>query len=126
MRVLTITDTGYRATIEEQDDTVLWFTAMCAKSGLDLAVLLRGAAINYGVRGQDASGLRFGKVEVVNPPQLDDDLADLMAQGTAVHYVAEDAHQLGIAPEELVAGLRPVGRADVADLLAGFDQVWHW
>jgi hypothetical protein len=126
MRVLTITDTGYRATVEEQDDTVLWFTAMCAKGGLHLAVLLRGAAVNYGVRGQDASGLRFGKVEVANPPQLDDDLADLIAQGTAVHYVAEDAEELGIAPDELVAGVRPVGRADVAGLIAEFDQVWHW
>jgi hypothetical protein len=126
MRVLTITDTAYRATIEEQDDTVLWFTAMCAKAGLDLAVLLRGAAVNYGTRDQDASGLRFGKVEVMNPPRLNDDLADLVAQGTPVHYVAEDAEELGIAPDELMAGLRPVGRGDVAGMLAEFDQVWHW
>jgi sulfur relay (sulfurtransferase) DsrF/TusC family protein len=125
-KVLGIVETGYRATVEEQDDTILWLSSMFKGAGLDLTVLLRANAVNYAVRGQDASGLRFGDLEVTNPPRLDDDVAALLEKGVAVYYLAEDVGERGISEGDLVDGVKPVAQRDLPGLLDQFDQVWHW
>lgn len=125
-RVLSIVETAYRATIEEQDDTILWLTSMCKAAGLDVGLLLRANAVNYAVRGQDASGLRIGDVEIVHPPAPDRDLAELLDKGVPVYYVSEDAAERGISDERMVEGLKPVARQDLPQLLEQFEQVWHW
>src|SRR5262245_24069264 len=125
-RVLSIVGAAYRGTVEEQDDTILWLMNMCSTAGLDVSILLSGNAVNYAVRGQDASGLAFGDVTVAHPPALDNDLADLVAAGVPVHYVADDAAERGIADERLIAGLKPVRSHDLPQLLAQADLVWRW
>lgn len=125
-KVLGILETGYRATIEEQDDTILWLSSMFKGAGLDLTLLLRANAVNYMVRGQDASGLRFGELEVAHPPEIDRDVEALLEKGVAVRYVSEDVVQRGIADSDLVEGVKPVSKRDVPGLLDQFDQVWHW
>ena len=125
-KVLSIIGTAYRATVEEQDDTILWLTHMLKTSGLDVEVLLRANAVNYAVRGQDASGLRFGKLEVQNPPALDADLAALLDHGVPVYYVADDANTRGIAPATVVDGVQPVSADDLPSLFERYGQVWFW
>src|SRR5882724_2501522 len=61
---LSIIDGAYRATIEEQDDTALWFTHAMKNGGADVSILLRGDAVNYGLQNQSAQGLRFGNRSV--------------------------------------------------------------
>jgi hypothetical protein len=125
-RVLSIVATAYRGTLEEQDDTILWLSSMCKSAGLDVAVLLEGSAVNYAVRGHDARGLRFGDVELRNPPTLDHDITALVAAGVPVHYVRDDAATLGIDRAALVEGVEPVERAELPSMFGGFDLVWRW
>jgi hypothetical protein len=124
--VLSVISTAYRATIEEQDDTILWLTHMLKSGGLDMAVLLRANAVNYAVRGQDASGLRFGKMEVLHPPALDADLAALLDHDVPVYYVADDAETLGIAPTTVIDGVQSVAAGELPSLFERYEQVWLW
>lgn len=126
MRVLNIVESAYRATLEEQDDTVVWITHAMKGAGADLSVLLRGNAVNYAVSGQDPSGLSFGGAKQTQPPELAEDVAKLVTKGVDVFVVSDDLEDRGIAQGDLISGLKPVRRGDIAKLLNGFDQTWHW
>jgi len=119
MKVLSIVETAYRATVEEQDDTILWLNHMLKNNGLDVGILLRGTAGNYAVKGQDASGLS-------HPPQIDEDLRALMAKGAPVYYVREDVAERGIQEANLLEGVQPISRRDLPSLFEEYRLVWHW
>ena len=125
-KVLSIIATAYRATLEEQDDTIVWLTHAMKGAGADLTVLLRGNAVNYAVRGQDASGLSFGERRQTQPPRLEEDVAKLAQKGVQVLLVEDDVSERGIERAELIEGVKLVPRAGIAKLLAAYDQVWHW
>ena len=126
MKALNIVESAYRGTLEEQDDTIVWLTHAMVGAGADVAVLLRGNAVNYGVRDQDASGLAFGALKQTQPPRLADDLAKLTDKGTRVYVVEEDLAERGIEASELIPGLKAISRRSVAALFDDFDRVWHW
>ncbi len=126
MKTLSIIENAYRATLEEQDDTIVWLHGAMQGAGADLALLLRGNAVNYLVTGQDASGLAFGEWRQTQPPAIASDLAALAAKGVEICYVAEDLADRGIARNELINGAQPVARGAVADLVGRYGRVWYW
>ena len=126
MKILSIVETAYRATLEEQDDTILWLNHSLKNNGADVALLLRANAVNYALRGQDASGLAFGDKEVAHPPQPDRDLERLIESGVAVHILEEDLRERAVPQERLINGLEKVSRRELPALLDRFEQVWHW
>lgn len=126
MKALNIIESAYRATLEEQDDTIVWLTGAMRGAGADLDILLRRNAVNYAVTGQDASGLVFGDWRQTQPPRIADDLAGLIAKGVGVFVVSEDLEALGIPRDSLVPGVRPIMRDDIVGLIRSHDQVWHW
>ena len=126
MKVLQIIETAYRATIEEQDDTVIWITHAMAGGGAALAVLLCGDAVNYLAADQDASGFCVGAWRQSQPPGVAGDLAGLLGKGVAVYCVAEDLEDRGLRERVSLEGIRTVPRAQVAGLFDQFDQMWHW
>jgi sulfur relay (sulfurtransferase) DsrF/TusC family protein len=126
MKTLSIVENAYRATIEEQDDTIVWLHGAMKAAGADLALLLRGNAVNYLVQRQDAGGLAFGDWRQTQPPRIASDLAALVAKGVDICYVAEDVAERGIARNELVNSAQPVTREAVAEMLGRYERVWYW
>jgi sulfur relay (sulfurtransferase) DsrF/TusC family protein len=125
-KVLNVVETAYRATIEEQDDTIIWLTHAMKGAGADLNVLLRGNAVNYAVKGQDASGLSFGERKQTQPPRLDEDVKKLTEKGVKVFIVEEDVAERGLQRSELIDGIEFVSQAGLPKLFGSYDQVWHW
>jgi sulfur relay protein TusB/DsrH len=125
MRILNIVETAYRATLEEQDDTVLWLSRALKNAGADLSVVLRGNAVNYAVR-QSCPPLALGSTTIKHPAQPNDDLAKLQAKGAKVYVIREDLADRGIALDRCVSEAQPLRRAELVDLMETHDQVWHW
>lgn len=126
MRILNIVETAYRATLEEQDDPILWLTHVIRGAGADVHILLRGNAVNYALRTQGADPLCFGARRQRNGPRLAEDIASLRDKGSDVYVVAEDLQIRGLAAEALVEGLKPLPKGQLPRLLDRFDRVWHW
>jgi hypothetical protein len=125
-RQLHVIESAYRATLEEQDDTVVWLCHALRGAGAELDVLLAGNAVVYGVRGQQVAPLAFGRRRQRHAPDLVGDLAGLLAKQVRGHYVEEDAAERGIDPCTLLEGLVPVPRAKLATLFSGYDQIHRW
>jgi hypothetical protein len=123
---LHVVDVAYRATLEEQDDPVVWLCHAMRGAGSQLDLLLSGNAVVYGVRGQDARPLEIGSRRQKNAPDLGGDLTRLLAKQVACYYVEEDAAERGIDAASLLEGLVSVSRAKLPTLFAGYDQVHRW
>jgi intracellular sulfur oxidation DsrE/DsrF family protein len=125
-KVLSILENGFRATLEEQDDTVVWFSHVLKGAGADMTLLLRGNAVCMAVRKQDASGLAFGAKKQTRPPKLHEDVSALAKKGVTILAVEEDVGRYGLKRDELLPELELVPRVRVAQLIADHDRVWCW
>ena len=54
------------------------------------------------------------------------DIASLLDKKVQVYLVDEDVRELGLDDVELIEGVNRIGRADIAALFGGYDQVWQW
>ncbi len=126
MKALNIIETAYRATLEEQDDTMIWITHAIKGAGGDLDVLLRGNAVNYAVKAQSVPPLSFGGKKQKHSPDLARDVAGLVGKGIKVFIVAEDLADRGLSQQELVEGLTQTPRDALPALFGKYDHVWHW
>lgn len=125
MRILTIVESAYRATLEEQDDTVLWLSRALKNAGADLSLVLRGNAVNYAVH-QVCPELKIGATAIKHPARPNEDLARLRSKGAAVYVIQEDLDERGIDNERCVADAERIRRAELVDLIERHDQIWHW
>ena len=124
-RYLSIIDGAYRATIEEQDDTAVWFTHAMKNGGADVSILLRGDAVNYAVLNQDARGLRFG-ARAVKGPDLVRDVKAAVAKKIPLYAVADDLTERGIPASQLIPGVEQVPRSRIARLIESHARVLSW
>lgn len=126
MKVLSILSSGYRATLEEQDDTVLWISQALRRAGADVDLLLRNSSVNYVVENQRVAPLGIGGRTQQNAPDVGAQLRDLVGSGAALFVLKEDLHTYGLSEGALPGEVRIVGSSDLPQILTRYDQVWHW
>ncbi|MFA9563943.1 MAG: hypothetical protein ACERLM_04445 [Acidimicrobiales bacterium] len=125
--LLCICDQGYRASVEEQDDTVIWMAHMLQREdNTTVALLLRGSAVNYASRAQESVGVTFGDWTQEHPADFPRDLARFRDDGGRVLALASDLPRYGLTDADLVDGVTSVGDADVVGLVAEHDIVSFW
>lgn len=125
-KILSIIDTAYRATQEEQDDAALWVNRALVNAGAGIDILLQGSAVSYAIGRQDPSGLVIGSVPVERPAVPPQDLLALQATGFRVFVDLDDVLARGIDCDRLRQEFHQVSKEEVVDLLPGYEQVWHW
>lgn len=126
MKVLQIVKTAYRATIEEQDDTIVWLSHALCRAGAELDVVLQGNAVNYAVAAQNAAGLSFGDWRQTEPPRIARDIASLIQKNVSVFASNEDLRERGIDGSALLDGVKQVSRGEMAALFERYDSIWQW
>ncbi len=125
-KILSVVESAYRAITEEQDDTIIWINSAMKKAGGDITILLKGNAVCYSLAHQKAEALSFGNWHQSNPADISEDMRRLMAQGTKVFYVQEDALDRGLQEKDILPGFNAISRFDLGRIYAEFDTVWHW
>ena len=126
MKALQIIECAYRGTLEEQDDTIIWLTHSMRDAGANLSLMLCGAAVNYVLHGQDATGLQFGKWDQTRPPDIEGELARLRDKQVEIYVVREDMERRGIAHQSRLEGVHLIERAGIPALMEAHDRVWFW
>jgi len=126
MKHLNIVSSGYRATIEEQDDTVVWITHCFRNAGGEIDMLLSGAAVNYPVRGQKVAPVTIGGRAQKHGPDVHGQVRELVGKGAKVYAVREDVEERAIDSRKLLQEVELVSRDDLPALLSRYDRVWRW
>lgn len=137
-KILSIIHTAYRAHLEEQDDTSLWFNQALRiaylqmelqnpnKSAACIDILLTGNAINYAVNSQEPTTVKIGKMEIGGSTCLQRDLTNIINSKGQIFYLLEDALLLGIDASMIIPGIKEIKEKNMANLFTQYDQIWRW
>jgi sulfur transfer complex TusBCD TusB component (DsrH family) len=123
MKILTIVQSAYRATLEDQN-TILSLSRALKNNGDDLTVLLRGNAVKYIVKQQ--CPVSFGTFDMNHTARRNEGLSKLREKGVSVYAIDEDLKERGIDPENCIDGVQLLPMRLVASLMDIHNQVWHW
>ncbi|MBL1141463.1 MAG: hypothetical protein HND53_05455 [Proteobacteria bacterium] len=126
MRALQIIEAGYRGTLEEQDDTIIWLTHAMKGIDADISVLLCGNAVNYILVDQAPPMLQFGNWVQTQATDIEGDLVKLIDKDVEVYVVKEDLKSRGLINRKNIGGIKLIDRNQLPSLLEKYEQLWHW
>lgn len=126
MKVLQVIDQAFRATGEEQDDTLLWLSRSMRGAGADFRILLAGNAVSYALVRDRAPELELGDWRQTHPADVGSDVAELLASGVEVAVVTEDLLERGLDARQCRRGIQGLARDELPQLYNSVDQVWQW
>lgn len=126
MKHLNIVSSAYRATIEEQDDTVVWISHAMRNAGAEMDILLTAAAVNYPVRNQNVAPVTIGGRVQKHGPDVHGQVREFCGNGSKVYVVREDLDERAIDRRDLLQEVELVSRGELPELLSHYDRVWHW
>ncbi len=126
MKTLQVLETAYRATVEEQDDTIVWLTHAMKGAGGEFGLLLTGNAVCYALKEQRAPALVLGGWTQSHAADLSADVAALAAKGVPLHAVEEDLEERGLRDAPLLESLTVVPRAGLPRLFEEYPRIWKW
>ena len=106
-------------------DAVLEPNAYAVAEDVDLTLVLRGAGVQHALQASDTSGVTLAGV-TLSPSTESADLRGLLESGIAVLVSRDDITGAGLSSDDLVAGVRVVEDADLAELLRSADGVLSW
>lgn len=126
-KILSVVDTAYRATLEEQDDTSLWLNHACRNAGASIDILLTGNAVNYAVKTQNPKALHFGSSRgVAHPNKFHEDLHQIKNSGAKIFYLIDDIEERGISKSAVISDVEGIKRSQMASLIDSYEHIWHW
>ena len=126
MKTLQVIETAYRATVEEQDDTIVWLTHAMKGAGGDFGLLLTGNAVCYAVKDQRASALAIGGWTQSHAADLSADVAALAAKGVPLYALEQDLEERGLLDARLLESLTVVPGAELPRLFDEYARIWKW
>lgn len=110
----------------EDSDIGLFASAFAPVAGSQVTILLSDDAVNYGVRGQEGTGIEIAGGKVQPGFLIETDIRAVQQANIPVYAFAEDLEERGIAAGELVEGITRISRKEFGRFIDQFDTVWNW
>jgi sulfur transfer complex TusBCD TusB component (DsrH family) len=110
----------------EDSDIGLFASAFAPVSGSQMTILLSEDAVNYGVRGQEGTGIKIAGAPVQPGFLIEQDVKAVQDSNIPVYALREDLEERGIHEGELVTGIKTISRKEFGKFIDQFDTVWNW
>jgi sulfur relay (sulfurtransferase) DsrF/TusC family protein len=110
----------------EDSDIGLFASAFAPAAGSQMTILLSEDAVNYGVRGQEGTGIKIAGAPVQPGFLIETDVQSVQQANIPVYAVREDLEERGLAQDDLVPGLKLLSRREYGKFVDQFDVVWNW
>lgn len=110
----------------EDSDIGLFASAFAPVAGSRMTILLSEDAVNYGVRGQEGTGIRIAGAPVQPGFLIETDIRSVQEARIPVYALREDLEERGITTDELVPGITLLSRGELGRFIDQFDVVWNW
>lgn len=110
----------------EDSDIGLFASAFAPVAGAQMTVLLAESAVNYGVRGQEGTGIKIAGAPVQPGFLIEMDVQSVQEANIPVYAFREDLAERGIGEGDLLKGIKLLSRQEYGRFIDQFDTIWNW